>query len=163
MKKTKRSVYIESSVISYLTARRSKDIIIAAYQEITKDWWEQESAKYDCYVSDFVIDEISRGDYVAASERLKAVKGFKKLGLNETVHGLIAKYKEYLSIPEKSVVDLFHLAISVGNGIDYVLSWNFKHIANAHIREKLQDINEKLGLRTPVICTPEELIGEENE
>ncbi len=111
------------------------------------------------FVSDFVIDEISRGDPDAASLRIEAVRGFKKLALSQTVLDLARKYKAVLSIPKKARLDLFHLAICVGNGIDYVLSWNFKHIANAVIREKLQDVNMDLGLRTPIICTPEELIG----
>lgn len=155
----KRTVSIEFSVISYLTARRSKEIITAAYQEITRDWWDSELEKYECYVSQFVVDEISRGDPEAASQRIDAAKGFKKFGLNDIVHELIGKYKESFSVPEKSQLDLFHLAVSVGNGIDYILSWNFKHIANAYVREKLQEVNGVIGLKTPVICTPEELIG----
>jgi hypothetical protein len=110
-----KSVYVESSVISYLTARRSRDLVVSAYQQITREWWHSELTKYQCFISDFVIDEVSRGDSEAASERLKAIKTFKKIGLNETV-------------------------------LDYV-------------RERLYEINGKLNLRTPTICTPEELIG----
>ena len=155
----KKTVYIESSVVSYLTAKSSRDLVIAAYQQITREWWNSESTKYDCFVSDFVFDEISRGDSNAASERMKAIENFKKLSLNQTVLDLAKHYEKGLGIPEKSKLDLYHLAISVGNGMDYILSWNFKHIANAFIREKLFEINSALGLRTPTICTPEELIG----
>ena len=155
----KKTVYIESSVVSYLTAKPSRDLVIAAYQQITRDWWDSELPKYDCFVSDFVLDEISRGDSIAASERIKAIENVRKLSLNQTVLKLVRKYKVELGIPEKAQLDLYHLAISVGNGMDYVLSWNFKHIANAYIREKLFEINSTLGLRTPMICTPEELIG----
>jgi hypothetical protein len=154
-----KSVYIESSVISYLTARPSRDLIVSAYQQITREWWETELEKYKCFISDFVIDEISRGDSESASERLKVVKEFKKIGLNETVLNLVKEYNKVLDIPSKAQLDLFHLAISVGNGMDFILSWNFKHIANAYVRETLYETNSRLNLRTPTICTPEELIG----
>jgi hypothetical protein len=154
-----KKLYIETSVISYLTAKPSRDIVIAAYQQITRDWWIHEIGNYTCFISDFVIDEISQGDPIAASLRIKAVDGFVKLGLNPTVKNLVNEYQKVLSIPPHARLDLFHLAISVGNGMEYVLSWNFKHIANAFVREKLQEINFSLNLRTPTICTPEELIG----
>lgn len=159
----KKLVYIESSVVSYLTAKPSRDLIVAAYQKITRDWWDSELNKHECFISDFVVDEISRGDVNASLERLKAIKGFKKLSLNEEVFDIVKEYKKFLYIPEKSQLDLYHLALSVGNGMDYVLSWNFKHIANVYIRKKLTELNLSLGLRTPTICTPEELIGENYE
>jgi hypothetical protein len=115
---------------------------------------------HECFVSDFVIDEISRGDRNASRDRLEAVREFKKLALNETVLELVKEYTKVLNIPKKAQLDLYHLAISAGNGMDYVLSWNFKHIANAYIREKIFEVNSDLGLRTPTICTPEELIGD---
>ncbi len=154
-----KSVYIESSVISYLTARPSRDLIVSAYQQITREWWQTELNKYQCFISDFVIDEVSRGDSEAASERLRVVKDFKKIGLNETVLNLAKEYNRVLDIPSKARLDIYHLAISVGNGMEFILSWNFKHIANAYVREILFEINGKINLRTPTICTPEELIG----
>jgi hypothetical protein len=119
-----------------------------------------ELEKHDCFISDFVLDEISKGDTQASKKRLDAIKNFKILDLNETVFDLVKEYNQYLKFPERVQLDLYHLAISVGNGMDYVLSWNFKHIANAYVRKKLTEINSSLGLMTPVICTPEELIGE---
>ena len=159
----KKLVYIESSVISYLTSKPSRDLIRAAYQKITRDWWDSELEKHECFISDFVIDEITKGDFQASEARLNAIQGFKKLGLNETVFELVKEYQKNLNIPERAQLDLYHLALSVGNGMDYVLSSNFKHIANAYVREKLTEINSLLGLRTPTICTPEELIGENYE
>jgi hypothetical protein len=163
MSTMKKTVYIESSVISYLAARSSRDLVVAAYQQITKDWWASELSKYQCFISDFVVDEVSRGDKDAAAERIKACSPFLKLALNQTVLDLVKEYKRVLRVPERAYLDLYHLAISVGNGMDYVLSWNFKHIANAFIRERLFQINGSLGLKTPTICTPEELIGGNNE
>ncbi len=159
----KRTIYIETSVISYLTSKPSRDIIISAYQQITKDWWEMEMRHYTCYVSDFVIDEISRGDENAAKVRIESISFLDKIALNQTVLDLVRVYEQGLSIPDKAKMDIFHLAIAAGNGIDYILSWNFKHIANAAIKEKLFQINSQLGLRTPMICTPEELIGGDND
>jgi len=155
----KKTVYIESSVISYLAARPTRDIVLAAYQQITQEWWETERGKYDCFVSDFVVDEVARGDPDAASRRQTMIRGFRKLALTPVVLDLAREYKTALGIPERARLDLFHLAIAVGNGMDYVLSWNFRHIANAFVRQRLQEVNGVLGLRTPTICTPEELVG----
>jgi hypothetical protein len=94
---------------------------------------------------------------------LKAVEGYPKLSLTALVKTLVHEYQRVLTIPRSAQLDLFHLTISVGNGMDYIVTWNFKHIANAFIREKLYEVNCRLSLRTPTICTPEELIGGDNE
>lgn len=161
MKETtmKNKVYVESSVISFLTARPSRDLIVAAYQQITSDWWNNERNKYQCYISQVVIDEVSQGDQQAAAERLKTITDFIKIGFNDTVFKLIEEYNQVLEIPERAKLDVYHLALAVGNGMDFILTWNFKHMANAFVRDKLYRINGILGLQTPAICTPEELIG----
>jgi len=161
--KEKKSLYIETSVVSFLTARPSRDIITAAYQQITREWWEFEIRKYSCYISDFVLAEITKGDPKAAVLRQKVVAGFPQLSLTPLVRTLVHEYEKVLAIPRSARLDLFHIAISVANGMDYIVSWNFKHIANAFIREKLQEVNYKLSLRTPTICTPEELTGGDYE
>lgn len=154
-----KTVYLDSSVISYLTARPSRDLVVAAYQQLTREWWNNELQFYNCFISDIVIDEISRGDTTAAADRLTIVKDFSKIAFNEKVLEIAKQYNKDLGLPDKAQLDLFHLALAVGNGMDFILSWNFKHIANAFVREKLYTINKVLGLRTPMICTPEELIG----
>jgi hypothetical protein len=162
----KRQVYIESSVISYFANRRSKNLIVAAYQEITYEWWESEINKYDCYISQFVIDEISQGDVNAANARLNVIEDFPLVELTDEVKDLAYHYLSKISIPRKSRLDAFHIAAAVVNGMDYILSWNFHHMANVFIKEKIRKINDTLGYATPEICTPEELIegkGENDE
>jgi hypothetical protein len=155
---SKLKVYLESSVISFYANRRSKDLVVAAYQEISADWWENELHKYQPYVSQFVVEEISRGDSRAAQNRMDAIKTFPLLELPEEVFDLAQKYLKEIQIPRKAQLDAFHISAAVINGMGYILSWNFHHIANVFVKQKIQRINESLGLETPIICTPEELI-----
>jgi hypothetical protein len=159
----KPKVYLESSVISFYANRRSKDLVVAAYQEISADWWENELHKYQPYVSQFVLEEISRGDSRAAQNRMDAIKTFPLLELPEEVFDLAQKYLKEVQIPRKSQLDAFHISAAVVNGMDYILSWNFHHIANVFVKQKIQRINESLGVETPIICTPEELIENEGD
>ena len=154
----KPTVYIESTVISYYANQRSKNLIVAAYQEITADWWENELNKFQPCISQFTIEEISRGDSVAAKKRLNAVRNFSLLDLPDEVFNLARRYLKEVQIPRKSQLDAFHISASVVNRMEYILSWNFHHIANVFVKEKIRKINDQIGIETPVICTPEELI-----
>jgi len=127
----KQKVYIETSVISYLTSKPSRDLIIAAHQQITYDWWNTIKPNAECYISQFVIDEIQKGDSEAAQFRLKAIENLLILEVNDNIKNLAKKYQELLNLPEKSKLDAFHLAIAVIHRIDYLMSWNCKHIAAA--------------------------------
>jgi hypothetical protein len=157
----KPKVYLESTVISFYANRRSKDIIVAAYQKITADWWENELHKYQPYISQFVVEEISRGDSRAAQNRVDSIKNFPLLDLPDDVFDLAKRYLKEVHIPRKSQLDAFHISAAVVNGMDYILSWNFHHITNVFVKENIRRINERIGVETPIICTPEELI--ENE
>jgi hypothetical protein len=106
-----------------------------------------------------VIEEISRGDSKAAKERLKAIKNFTELALTDEVFEISAVYQEEIKIPRKAYLDLFHISVAVIHEMDYILSWNFHHITNVFVKEKIRIINDRMGIITPVICTPEELIG----
>jgi hypothetical protein len=159
----KPKVYLESSVISFYANRRSKDLVVAAYQEISVDWWEKELHKYQPYVSQFVVEEISRGDSHAAKSRVNAIKNFPLLDLPDEVFDLAKSYLKEVQIPRKSQLDAFHISAAVVNRMDYILSWNFHHIANVFVKEKIQRINKRLGFETPIICTPEELIENEGD
>jgi hypothetical protein len=159
----KPKVYLESSVISFYANRRSKDLVVAAYQEISADWWENELHKYQPYVSQFVLEEISRGDSRAAQNRMDAIKTFPLLELPEEVFDLAQRYLKEIQIPRKAQLDAFHISAAVVNGMGYILSWNFHHIANVFVKQKIQRINESLGVETPIICTPEELIENEGD
>ncbi len=152
------SVYIETTVISYLASRPSRDLIVAGHQQITQDWWTSIVPKLDCYVSPYVIQEVGRGDAGRAQERLNAIKTFPVLELNDDVKKVAKIYFEKLSIPEKAEADAFHLALASWHNMDYLVSWNCSHIASAVIIKMVQEINKELEIPTPVICTLEELM-----
>ena len=154
----KPTVYIETSVISYLTARPSRDLIVAAHQQLTVDWWDSVRPRVDCYISPFVIQEASRGDKNAAQRRMDAIASISILELNDEIRELAATYFSAINIPEKAKVDASHLAVAVWHGMDYLLSWNCTHIASGRVRRILGEVNDRLGILTPVICTPEELM-----
>src|SRR3989304_1854568 len=125
-----KTVYIESTVISYYTARRSRDLIAAAHQEITLDWWEKALPLLSPFVSQIVFDEISRGDPQAAQRRLAAVQEFEVLEMTPEVAVLADIYYRALEIPDKVRNDSFHLALAVYRGMDYLVKWNCTHIAS---------------------------------
>ena len=129
----KPTVYVETSVISYLTARPSRDLIVAGHQQITADWWDSARDQVECFVSPFVIQEISRGDQKLVKMRLAAVADFPVLRLNQEIYQLAQQYFAAVNIPEKSKIDAFHLAVAAWYGTDYVLSWNCKHIVSSRV------------------------------
>ncbi len=155
---SKYSVYVETSVISYYTARRSRGLVAAAHREITCEWWDAALPKLAPYVSQIVIDEISRGDEDAARERLAAIAEFPILELTPEASILAGMYFDALRIPEKSRNDSLHLALATMNGMDYLVSWNCSHIASARVRVAVEAVNDLQGYGTPLICTPEELM-----
>ncbi len=154
-------VYIETSVISYYTARPSRDLIVAGHQQITQDWWTHRLPLLDPHVSVIVLEEISQGDQEAAQTRLSAVDGFPSLAITPDVVELARAYFDALSLPDKARLDAVHLALGVQHGMDYLVSWNFTHIAGARPRAIVQTLNYQQGIDTPVICTPEELLEED--
>lgn len=154
----KTTVYIETSVISYLTAWPSRDLIVAAHQQITADWWEAIRPHVECVISPFVIQEAERGDQSAAKKRLEAIVSLRVLDLNDEITALAQQYFAAIDIPEHARLDAFHLAMAVWHRVDYLLSWNCKHIASGRVRKIVSEINSQLGVPTPVICTPEELM-----
>ena len=159
----KPSVYIETTIISYLTARSGRDLIIAAHQQITNEWWADVRPQVDCYVSPFVIDEASRGDVVFAQKRLDEIEGFVVLEVNKQIEDLAKKYFAALQIPEKAKIDAFHLVVAAWHKMDYVLSWNCKHIANAETLGLIESVCREVGYHPPQICTPYGLLGDQSD
>lgn len=151
-------VYVESSVISYYAAKPSRDLIVAAHQQITHEWWEIVRPQVECFVSPFVIQEISLGDEEAAKKRNNAIREFPVLEINREIQEIAQKYFVALTIPDKAKLDASHLAVAVWHEMDYVLSWNCKHIVSGRVKKVLENINDKLNLKTPILCTPEELM-----
>lgn len=157
----KPTLYIETSVISYLVAKPSRDIIVAANQQVTHEWWEQRLDDYDAYVSDIVIREAKEGNKEYAQKRLDAIKNLTNLEMTTTVVSLSNHIIDTGTLPTKAKVDALHIAISSFYHIQYLITWNCKHIANAHIRSKIESVCKKFGYNLPTICTPLEFLGEE--
>ena len=155
---SKQSVYIETTVVSYLTARPSRDLIVAAHQQVTEEWWENTLPLLDPFVSPIVIEEASMGDEAAAKLRLEKIGGFPVLEITDEVRELAELYFERIPIPDKARGDAYHLAMATYHGMDFLVSWNFAHILSARVRAVIQDINTIRGISTPIICTPEELM-----
>lgn len=154
----KQSVYIETTVVSYLTARPSRDLIVAAHQQVTEEWWENTLSLLDPFVSPIVIEELSRGDEASAKLRLEKIVRFPVLEITNEVRDLAELYFKRIPIPDKARGDAFHLAVATYHGMDFLVSWNFTHILSARVRAVIQDINTIRGISTPIICTPEELM-----
>ncbi|MBW4620181.1 MAG: type II toxin-antitoxin system VapC family toxin [Cyanosarcina radialis HA8281-LM2] len=154
------TVYIETSILGYLTARSTKDLIIAANIEITKDWWEFRRNAFILYTSEAVLDEVAQGDAEIAAQRLEILRDFPLLALNQAVQNLAAQFLARSSLPPKAKVDAIHIAAATIHGMDYLLTWNCKHIANAQIQGKLAEISLDFGYVLPILCTPNELMGD---
>ena len=154
----KPKVYLETTIVSYLTARPSRDLITAAHQQITQQWWETRRARFDLLVAPPVIQEAQAGDPEAAARRGAALHGIPLLALSAEAAGLAQALIEQGPLPDSDVVDALHIAIATVNGIHYLLTWNCTHIANAAIRSDIEDVCRARGYEPPVICTPEELL-----
>ena len=153
-------VYVETSVVSYLSAQPSRDLVLAAHQQVTRDWWSRRS-RFELFVSDAVLAECGRGDPEAAARRLKAIEGISVLRATPAAESLAKQFLLSSAISSRAVIDAAHVAIATTQGMDFLVTWNCTHIANATIREKIEDVCLLAGFRPPVICTPLELTLEE--
>jgi hypothetical protein len=152
------TVYLETTILSYLTARPSRDLVTAARQEVTRTWWETRRARFDCHISRVVLDECGQGDPDAAGRRLDALRGLPSLAMNpETARFATALIQRGL-IPAKAADDALHIAVSALNGMRYLVTWNFTHIANAEKAEDIRAFCLTMGYACPVICSPDELM-----
>ncbi|MFP4502557.1 MAG: type II toxin-antitoxin system VapC family toxin [Candidatus Hydrogenedentota bacterium] len=154
----KPKVYIETSVVSYLTNRVNRDMVTLAHQALTQEWWEERGEAFERVVSALVVREAGGGDPEAAEKRLAAIAGLRALGMGAPVFGLARRLVEDGPIPANAKADAVHIAVAAVNGVDYLLTWNCKHLANAALRERIGHLVEAAGYRCPVICTPEELM-----
>ena len=151
-------VYIETSIIGYLTARQSNDIRAAANQNATLEWWDIQRPKFDLLISEFVTAEASLGDSEAAQRRLMVIAEIPELEATEEVRLLGQTLISQGAIPQKAGIDAYHVAIAAVNGLEYLLTWNCTHIANAIMRPKIEAICRSCGYEPPIICTPQELM-----
>lgn len=153
----KATVYIETTIPSYLTAWRSPDVITVGRQQLTMKWWEGRG-DFELFVSELVLEEASGGDSNAATRRTEALQGIALLDGDDLSVELTQRLILEVPFPPNAESDAAHIAIAATNGIDYLLTWNFTHIANATLRERIRGVCESLGFRCPEICTPEELL-----
>lgn len=151
-------IYIETSIISYLTARRSRDVVNLARQELTREWWDKKRPFCDLFISEAVLNEAREGDAAMAAARLEALSGIPEIQLGPEVYELARELIESGPLPTKAVVDAVHIAAAVSSPVDYLLTWNFKHMANVVIRAKIEKTLRLRGYEPCLICTPEELM-----
>ncbi len=155
-----RRVYIETTIPSYLTARPSRDILQAARQQLTREWWDVERRNYDLCISQIVLDEAAAGDAEAAQRRLAVIDTLPLLDLTFEVDGLAETIMQSGLLPASASRDAVHIAVAAVHQVHFLLTWNCRHIANATIFRDLQHIIMSAGYDVPVICTPEELLGD---
>jgi hypothetical protein len=153
------SVYLETTFISYLVAQPSRDLLVAAHQQVTQDWWANRRSEFENYVSQVVIDEASAGDPAEVQKRLAIIGGLPSLQMTEDAEALTQAIVAARILPLHTLDDAAHVAVAAVHAINYLLTWNCKHLANAQIARRIGLVCEKLGHRMPIICTPEELMG----
>jgi hypothetical protein len=155
----KPKTYVETSVVSYLAARPAEDPVTRACQRVTREWWAGRGA-FDLFVSQFVWDEAARGDTKVAGRRLGYLADIPVLEVTDEAVALAGQLLSGSGLPERARVDALHIAVAAVHGMDYLLTWNCKHIANAALRGRIEAICQHGGFEPPVICTPFELAEE---
>ncbi len=154
-------VYVETSVVSYLAARPSRNILAAAWQQVTRDWWEKQRPHFELFTSEMVLSEARQGDPDAVQQRIEKLQGIPDLEITEDVVSLAKKLIADGALPKEAMNDAVHLAVSAVHGMDYLLTWNCRHLDNAERKPLLRSVCAVAGYRCPEICTPQELMGEE--
>ncbi len=151
-------LYLETTIPSYLVARRSRDLRLAADQETTQEWWTDRRQNYEIYISQFVREEAGRGDAQAAAARLSLLAGIPTLPEPSSATDLAEQILATRLIPPQAALDAAHIALATVHGLDYLLTWNCKHIHNVAIIRQIERLCERQGYTCPVICTPNDLM-----
>jgi|SRR5215218_7815851 len=154
------TVYVETSIISYLAAHPSRDLVTAARQQITHAWWRERRPDFMVFASQVVLDEAAAGDPHAAERRMQLLEGMPLLDLTPEVADLAAALIMRLPLPQRAGADAAHIAVAARHGVNFLLTWNCAHIANAELRPRIERICREAGYSVPVLCTPDELMGE---
>lgn len=154
----KPSVYIETSVVGYLTSWPRDDVTVAGHQNTTKQWWATAWQRFDLFVSQLVVRECSDGDATAVNDRLDAIDGLPVLPLTQAAETLAGTLIEGYAVPASQPNDALHIALATVHQVQYVVSWNFRHIVNASLRPAIERICHSGGYDPPILCTPEELM-----
>ncbi|XZE18295.1 type II toxin-antitoxin system VapC family toxin [Pirellulaceae bacterium SH449] len=154
----KRSAYLETTIIGYLAMRNSRDVRVAANQLSTREWWDDHRPDFDIFVSQFVLDECDQGEPTAADERRIYLKNIPVLDMNQAVEQLAEAIAMELQIPPKARIDAFHISMAAVHGVQFLLTWNCKHIANPEHRPRIERACRDRGIEVPLICTPFDML-----
>jgi predicted nucleic acid-binding protein len=157
----KPKVYLETSFIGYLTAWPARDIVVLAHQQLTREWWETRRSAFELFTSEIVTAEAERGDAAAVRARQEVVAATQRLSASPAAEALVPKLLKATGLPAKVFADMAHVALATVHGMQYLLTWNCRHIANATILRTVAKTCRDLGYEPPVICTPEELMSGE--
>ena len=151
-------VYVETTVISYLTAWPSRDVVVAGHQQVTHEWWDTCRGRYELCVSQLVLGEAAAGDSQAAQKRLAVLQSMNVLETTEAALDLAKELLRAGALPEKAADDALHIAIAAAHAVPFLLTWNCRHLANATLRPMIESVCIAKGFKVPNICTPEELL-----
>lgn len=158
------TIYLETSIISYLAARPSRDLITAARQQVTHEWWALRRNAFELFVSELVIDEATAGDPEAAARRLTILEDLSVIDVTSLAEELADHILHRVGLPVRARADALHIALATSQGLDYLMTWNVTHLANAQIRPRVERACRLAGYEPPVLCTPDQLIaGEERD
>jgi len=156
----KEIAYIETTIVSYLVVRPSRDLVLSAHQQVTREWWENERVNYHCTASEEVAREAMLGDTGMAQARIKVLEEVQIVGITAEVEAMAATFMATGALPPTMRPDATHLAAATLSGADYLRTWNCRHLANAHVLRRLQKEAERRGWQLPGVCTPLELMGD---
>lgn len=152
-------MYLETTIVSYLTAWLSRDLIVAARPRLTQEWWTRRRPDFEVYVSDLVVAEATAGDQDAVRRRREILEPLPALVTTPQALSLARALVRALSLPERATPDALHVAIAASHGMDYLLTWNATHLANAELRLRVERTCRQAGWEPPLLCTPDELMG----
>ena len=156
------SVYVETTIPSYLTSWPAKNLVAAAHQAITREWWDSRRDSFQLYTSQLVIVESRGGDASAAQLRIDALHGIPVLSLTKDVEWIAGELEEKQLVPPSAGADAFHIGYAAVHRMTYLLTWNCRHIANAERLPAIERFLAENGYHVPIVCTPEELMGDDN-
>ena len=153
----RRSVYIETSFVSYLAARRSRDLVASAWQEVSREFWDSYRDKFGLFTSELVIEECGEGDAGAVQSRLALLRGIPELPVDDDAKALAAALIAEGGVPDKAEIDALHIAVAAVGGMDYLLTWNCRHLDNPETKPRIREICRRAGYACPEICNPFQL------
>ncbi|MFT5471341.1 MAG: hypothetical protein ACI8UO_006474 [Verrucomicrobiales bacterium] len=157
------TAYIETTIPSYYVARPSSSLLHAAKQTATRDWWDGNCSGFELFTSLETLDKAAKGDSEMAADRLNLLQSIPLLPMPDEAISLAGNLVSAGIVPQKASSDSIHIAVASVHAIDYLVTWNFKHIANPFLRDRLRSAVEEAGFELPVMCSPEELLQNDED